>query len=75
MYDSAFQYGWVDSDMAESAKSFGFKKKECRNIRVMEMLGVDKRASDTEVNGEEVLSKNKRLYWIENKIPSTVEML
>lgn len=41
----------------------------------MEMLGVDKRASDTEVNGEEVLLKNKRLYWFENKIPSTVEML
>lgn len=80
MYDSRFQYYWCDSDMTERCMQFGLKRKECRNIRVMEInsvrgIEIEKRTSPDENNyGWYVLSENKRTYW-GKKIPSTVEIL
>jgi glycosyltransferase involved in cell wall biosynthesis len=80
MYDSQYQYYWCDSDMTERSMRFNLSRKECRELRVMEInsvngIGIEKRTNPDEENyGFRILNENKKLYW--NKtIPSTVEYL
>ena len=75
LYDSRYQYYWCDSDMTERCIRFGLKRKECRNIRVMEIENIEKRTLPDENNyGWDILNENKKLYW-NRQIPNSVEFL
>jgi len=80
MYDSQYQYYWCDSDMTERCMRFGLKRKECKNIRVMEInsmndINIEKRTKpDNDNYAWSILCENKKLYW-NQKIPDSVEYL
>jgi len=80
MYDSQFQYYWCDSDMTERCMRFQLKRKECKNIRVMEInsmngMNVEKRTKPEENNLGIITLENNKKNYSRNSIPSSVEYL
>jgi glycosyltransferase involved in cell wall biosynthesis len=80
LYDSQFHYYWCDSDMTARCTKFNLKRKECKEIRVMEINTVDgctvekKTMPDIDNYGFMVLGRNNNFYDIK-KIPTTIEYL